>query len=67
MTGKFWKNFRKFLKNGEKDTPFFENFPKEINRIANFGTVSYRGPPPCTYFLKVSQIEIKQKRVYFLK
>ena len=38
---KFWKNFRK---NGKKDTPFFENFPKEIHQIANFGTVSYRGP-----------------------
>ena len=36
MIGEFWKN-------GE-DTPFFEYFPKEIHRIANFGSVSYRGP-----------------------
>ena len=28
----------------EKDTPFFEYFPKEIHRIANFESVSYRGP-----------------------
>ena len=40
-----WLIFENFGKNGEKDTLFFENFPKEIHQIANFGTVSYRGPP----------------------
>ena len=38
--GKFFQNFRK---NAEKDTPFFENLSKGIHRIANFGSVSYRG------------------------
>ena len=38
-----------FWKNGQKDTPFFDNFPKEINRIANFGTSSYRAPIKITY------------------
>ena len=27
-----------------KDTPFFENFSKEIHRIANFGSGAYRAP-----------------------
>ena len=40
----FGKIFQNFWKNGEQDTPFFENFPKEIHQIANFGSVSYRGP-----------------------
>ena len=37
----YWKIFEK---SGEKDTPFFEIFPKEIHRIANFESVSYRDP-----------------------
>ena len=32
-------------------TPFFENFSKEIHRIANFGSVSYRGPHQNHLFL----------------
>ena len=36
--------FGKFLKNGEKDTAIFQNFPKEIHRIANFESRAYRGP-----------------------
>ena len=40
----FRKFFEKIFKKGEKGTPFFEKFLKEIHRIANFGSVSYRGP-----------------------
>ena len=48
--GEFWKKIRIFFK---KDTPFFEKIPKEIHRIANFGSVSYKAPIKITY---VSQV-----------
>ena len=32
-------------KNDEKDNLVFQNFPKEIHRIANLGSGAYRGPP----------------------
>ena len=45
----FRKIFEDFLRNGEKDTPFFQNFPKEIHRIANFGSGAHTGPIKITY------------------
>ena len=43
-----------FETNGKKDTPFFENFPKEIHRIANFGSVAYRPPSKSPIFPRVA-------------
>ena len=52
--------FKNFGKNGEKYTPFFQNFLKEIHQMANFGNDAYRGPhqnhlffaymDPCIFF-----------------
>ena len=39
---KWWKRYT-----------FFENFPKEIHRIVNFGSVAYRAPIKITYFSQV--------------
>ena len=38
------KIFEFFWKIGEKDTPFFQKFSKEIHRIPNFESGAYRGP-----------------------